>query len=110
MLELLRADKKALIPAQYVLFDSWFSSPNIFNGLPSSVPPQPFCQKCDGIMTPVSYTGIQGITYEYKVKTVSDLLGHANTQITWNTYVHSTNDSTREAANTMDNIYKNMLL
>lgn len=39
---------------------------NIFNGLPSSVPPQPFCQKCDGIMTPVSYTGIQGITYEYK--------------------------------------------
>ena len=39
---------------------------NIFNGLPSSVPPQPFCQKCDGTMTPVSYTGIQGITYEYK--------------------------------------------
>ena len=44
------------------LFDSGF----IFNGLPSSVPPQPFCQKCDGTMTPVSYTGIQGITYEYK--------------------------------------------
>ena len=44
------------------------------------------------------------------VKTVSDLLGHANTQITWNTYVHSTNDSKREAANTMENIYKNMLL
>ena len=39
---------------------------NIFNDLPSSVPPQPFCQKCDGIMTPVSYTGIQGITYDYK--------------------------------------------
>lgn len=39
---------------------------NIFNGLPISVPPQPFCQKCDGTMTPVSYTGIQGITYEYK--------------------------------------------
>lgn len=43
------------------------------------------------------------------VKTVSDLLGHANTQITWNTYVHSTNDSKREAANTMEAIYKNML-
>ena len=27
MLELLKAAKKALIPAQYVLFDSWFSSP-----------------------------------------------------------------------------------
>ncbi len=39
---------------------------NIFNGLPKSIPPQPFCQKCDGIMTPVSYTGIQGVTYEYK--------------------------------------------
>lgn len=43
------------------------------------------------------------------VKTVSDLLGHANTQITWNTYVHSTNDSKREAAKTMDNLYKRML-
>lgn len=39
---------------------------NIFNGLPASVPPQPFCQKCDGTMTPVSYTGIRGITYEFK--------------------------------------------
>lgn len=39
---------------------------NIFNGLPKSTPPQPFCQKCDGTMTPVLYTGIQGITYEYK--------------------------------------------
>lgn len=39
---------------------------NIFSGLPASVPPQPFCQSCDGTMTPVSYTGIQGITYEYK--------------------------------------------
>lgn len=39
---------------------------NIFNGLSASVPPQPFCQKCDGTMTPVSYKGIQGITYEFK--------------------------------------------
>ncbi len=39
---------------------------NIFNGLPSSVPPEPFCQKCDGTMTPVCYTGIQGVTYEFK--------------------------------------------
>lgn len=43
------------------------------------------------------------------VKTVSDLLGHANTQITWNTYVHSTNDSKRQAADTMEAVYKNML-
>lgn len=41
---------------------------NIFNGLDKSVPPQPFCQTCDGTMTPVSYTGIQGIKYEYKKK------------------------------------------
>ncbi|MDA3732446.1 hypothetical protein PBV87_13210 [Niameybacter massiliensis] len=39
---------------------------NIFSGLPSSTPPQPFCQICDGTMTPVSYTGIQGATYKYK--------------------------------------------
>ena len=38
---------------------------NIFNGLDSSVPPQPFCQVCDGIMTPKSYTGIRGIHYKY---------------------------------------------
>lgn len=34
---------------------------NIFNGLDKSIPPQLFCQSCDGIMTPVSYTGIQGV-------------------------------------------------
>ncbi|QNU66535.1 hypothetical protein EHE19_017035 [Ruminiclostridium herbifermentans] len=38
---------------------------NIFNGLKESVPPQPFCQKCDGTMTPVSYTGIRGIKYQF---------------------------------------------
>jgi len=38
---------------------------NIFNGLNESVPPQPFCQKCDGIMTPVSYVDIRGVKYEY---------------------------------------------
>lgn len=38
---------------------------NMFNGLDKSVPPQPFCQKCDGTMTPVLYTGIQGVTYKY---------------------------------------------
>lgn len=39
---------------------------NIFEGLDESVPPQPFCQKCDGTMTPFSYTGIRGIKYEIK--------------------------------------------
>lgn len=43
------------------------------------------------------------------VKTVSDLLGHANTQITWNTYVHSTNNSKRAAADTMKKMYKDLL-
>ena len=38
---------------------------NIFNDLDKSIPPQPFCQSCDGIMTPVSYTGIQGVKYQY---------------------------------------------
>jgi len=38
---------------------------NLFNGLDQSVPPQPFCQKCDGTMTPVSYTGIHGIHYQF---------------------------------------------
>lgn len=39
---------------------------NIFSGLPKSTPPQPFYQVCDGTMTPVCYTGIQGVQYEYK--------------------------------------------
>ena len=39
---------------------------NIFEGLDESDPPQPFCQKCDGTMTPVSYTGIRGVKYEFK--------------------------------------------
>lgn len=39
---------------------------NIFEGLSKSVPPQPFCKTCDGTMTPVCYTGIRGVTYEYK--------------------------------------------
>lgn len=39
---------------------------NIFNGLPDSVPPQPFCQKCDGTLTPVDYTGLRGVTYQYQ--------------------------------------------
>jgi len=38
---------------------------NIFEGLNKSVPPQPSCQKCDGTMTPVSYTGIRGFKYKY---------------------------------------------
>jgi len=38
---------------------------NIFNGLKKSVPPQPFCQKCDGTMTPVSYMGIRGVKYQF---------------------------------------------
>lgn len=37
---------------------------NIFNDLDKSIPPQPFCQSCDSIMTPVSYTGIQGVKYQ----------------------------------------------
>ena len=39
---------------------------NIFNGLNKSLPPQPFCQKCNGTMTPASYTGIRGVKYEFK--------------------------------------------
>ena len=35
MLELLKAAKKALIPAQYVLFDSWFSSPSTLHAVKS---------------------------------------------------------------------------
>jgi len=38
---------------------------NMFNGLKKSVPPQPFCQKCNGTMTPVSYTGISGVNYQF---------------------------------------------
>ena len=38
---------------------------NLFEGLKKSVPPQPFCQKCDGIMTPVSYTGIRGVKFQF---------------------------------------------
>jgi len=39
---------------------------NIFDGLNKSVPPQPICQNCKGTMAPVSYTGIRGVTYQYK--------------------------------------------
>ena len=35
MLELLKVAKKALIPAQYVLFDSWFSSPSTIHAVKS---------------------------------------------------------------------------
>ena len=40
---------------------------NLLEGLNKSIPPQPFCQneKCDGIMTPVSYTGIRGVKFQY---------------------------------------------
>ncbi|MFR8249934.1 MAG: hypothetical protein ACLVAT_13270 [Lachnospiraceae bacterium] len=33
MLALLEAAKKAAIPAKYVLFDSWFSSPSTFHAV-----------------------------------------------------------------------------
>lgn len=33
MLELLKAAKKAAIPAKYVLFDSWFSSPSTLHSV-----------------------------------------------------------------------------
>ena len=35
MLELLKAAKKAVIPAKYVLFDSWFSSPGTLHAVKS---------------------------------------------------------------------------
>lgn len=35
MLELLKATKKANIPAKYVLFDSWFSSPSTLHAVKS---------------------------------------------------------------------------
>lgn len=44
------------------------------------------------------------------VKTVSELLGHTNTQITWNTYVHSTGDSKKAAADTMGKLYESLLI
>lgn len=42
---------------------------NMFSCLKPSLPPQPFCQVCDGTMTPKSYTGIRGLHYEYNKKT-----------------------------------------
>ena len=33
MLTLLKAAKKAVIPAKYVLFDSWFSSPSTLHAV-----------------------------------------------------------------------------
>ena len=33
MLELLKSAKKADIPARYILFDSWFSSPNSLHSM-----------------------------------------------------------------------------
>jgi len=36
MLELLKAAKKAMIPAKYVLFDSWFSSPSTLHAVKST--------------------------------------------------------------------------
>ena len=33
MLSLLEAAKKAVIPAKYVLFDSWFSSPGMLHAV-----------------------------------------------------------------------------
>lgn len=38
---------------------------NIFSGLKKSVPPQPFCPKCNGTMTPVSYSGISDVKYQF---------------------------------------------
>lgn len=35
MLELLKAARKAVIPARYVLFDSWFSSPSTLHAVKS---------------------------------------------------------------------------
>ncbi len=43
------------------------------------------------------------------VKTVSELLGHTDTQTTWNTYVHSTEDSKKAAADTMGKLYQSLL-
>lgn len=43
------------------------------------------------------------------VKTVSELLGHTDTQVTWNTYVHSTDDSKKAAADTMGKLYQSLL-
>jgi hypothetical protein len=43
-----------------------FEEDNIFEGKDPSVPPEPYCQKCPGILKPVSYTGIRGVHYEFK--------------------------------------------
>lgn len=43
------------------------------------------------------------------VKTVSELLGHASIEITLNTYVHSTDNSKKAAANTIEKLYQSLL-
>lgn len=44
------------------------------------------------------------------VKTISELLGHASIEITLNTYVHSTIDAKKAAADAMDKLYKNLII
>ena len=65
-----RKFEKSSLEEKYLFFEkvtklSEKEQDNIFEGKDKSTPPQPFCQSCDGIMTPVSYNGIQGVTYTY---------------------------------------------
>lgn len=43
------------------------------------------------------------------MKTVSELLGHSSIKITLNTYVHSTDETKRVAANIQENFFNNLM-
>lgn len=49
------------------------------------------------------------IENQVDVKTVSELLGHSSIEITLNTYVHSTDESKRAAANVQENFYNSLM-
>ena len=45
------------------------------------------------------------IENDVNIKTVSELLGHADVNITLSTYVHSTNDTKINAVNALEKLY-----
>ena len=49
------------------------------------------------------------IENQVDVKTVSELFGHSSIEITLNTYVHSTDESKRAAANVQENFYNSLM-
>jgi integrase len=72
------------------------------------------CKKAD-----IPYKNFHALRHTYAtrliengsdVKTVSRLLGHADIQTTLNIYVHSTDDSKRSAADTLENQFKHLMV